>query len=69
MPVALVRYYQGAMSSVLVKYSGCSESDTQTMSIDTCGGPPTQYNSHFDAVSVTATSVSATRDTASVSGD
>ena len=69
MPVAWVRYYQGAMSSGLVKYSGCSESDTQTMSIDTCGGPPTQYNSHFDAVSVTATSVSATRDTASVSGD
>jgi len=69
MPVAWVRYYQGAISSGLAKYSGCTESDTQTMSIDTCGGPPAQYNSHFAAVSVTATSVSATRGTASVSGN
>jgi hypothetical protein len=68
-PLAWVRYYQGAISSGQTTYSGCTESNTQTMSIDACGGPPKQYDSHFDAVSITATSVTASRGTASVSGN
>jgi hypothetical protein len=65
-----VRYYQAAMLSGEVTYLSCAESNTQTMSIDTCGGPnPQQYNSHTDSITVTATSVTATRGNASITGN
>lgn len=69
---AWIAYYQGIIQSGAHKYAGnsCSQTEYQMMFIQACSGSGiTQYEKHTTGVTVTATTVTAIRGGASVSGN